>query len=263
MAPGAHTELTTRPLNSLIHSLTHSYRLPYLCNGYLCYYICIYGVFFVEAFFSHIWSISRVYDKFGEYLTAAVIVADVTSLFWYLYGIKISTPEQRQSHTGNVIYDFFMGTILYPRVGPIVDIKMIAEVRLSTHFLIPLVTHSLTHSIILTYSLTLTLLLTHSLTYLLTYSLILIGEMVMANSNVIDNVMRISPVPRVWLPNQGNDGDVTGSLVVLQRDRQGRALHPLHVGHVSRELRMDVELLEHSWCPLPLLLPIFLYCKKL
>jgi len=80
------------------------------------------------VFFPFIWDISKVYDNFGQYLTAAVIVADVTSLFWYIYGIMTSTPEQRESHTGNVIYDFFMGTILYPRIGRIVDIKMVAEV---------------------------------------------------------------------------------------------------------------------------------------
>ena len=86
----------------------------------------------------------------------------------------------------------------------------------STHLLIPLLTHLLTH--LHTHSLTHSSTHSLTLTHLLFHSL-LTGEMVMVNSNVIDNVMRISPVPRVWLHHQGDDGDVTGSLVVLQRDR--------------------------------------------
>ena len=99
-------------------------RLPYLCNGYWCYYICIYVC--VVAHFYGFYQFTHIADNFGEYLTAAVVVGDVTSLYWYFYGIATSTDLQRASHTGNPVYDFFMGTVLYPRFG-IVDIKMVAE----------------------------------------------------------------------------------------------------------------------------------------
>jgi len=100
-------------------------RLKYLCNGYLCYYICIYGVVF--AYFYGIYDLSHLCENVGKYITAAVVVADVTSVFWYFYGLDEKTKEFL---TGNPIYDFFMGSVLYPRIG-IVDIKMIAECRWS------------------------------------------------------------------------------------------------------------------------------------
>jgi hypothetical protein len=70
---------------------------------------------------------THIADHYGEYLMASVIIADITSLIWYLVGliwelnpstgkmqfIKTTNPDHLP--TGNVIYDFFMGTILYPR----------------------------------------------------------------------------------------------------------------------------------------------------
>jgi delta24(24(1))-sterol reductase len=100
-------------------------RLKYLCNGYLCYYFCIAGCFVVHYF--GIFPITHMADNYGEYLVASMIIANVTTVYWYFYGI-IMTPNEARS--GIVIYDFFMGTILYPRLG-IVDIKMVAECRWS------------------------------------------------------------------------------------------------------------------------------------
>lgn len=103
-------------------------RLKYLCNGYLCYYICIYGVVFAYHF--NLYDLSHLSANIGEYLTAAIVVADVTSVFWYVYGLATLDEKTKNFLTGNRIYDFFMGTVLYPRIG-IVDIKMIAECRWS------------------------------------------------------------------------------------------------------------------------------------
>ena len=120
------------------------HRLKYLCNGYLCYYICLFGLFVVDYInldFSRglanvvqlagwgkgIYPLTHIHDHFGEYLFVSTVIGDVTSLAWYIYGI--STP-QPGSRSGNHIYDFFMGSVLYPRFG-IVDIKMIAECRWS------------------------------------------------------------------------------------------------------------------------------------
>lgn len=61
----------------------------------------------------------------------------MTSLFWYIFGLYYMLDPKTGKyvdaigdHTGNPICDFFMGTILYPRLG-IVDIKMVAEARWS------------------------------------------------------------------------------------------------------------------------------------
>jgi delta24(24(1))-sterol reductase len=101
-------------------------RLVYHCNGYVTYYICIWGVFFVN--YIGVLPLNYFADHYGEFVVASMIISNITSLFWYVYGL-IKTPVD-PTRSGNPIYDFFMGTILYPRIGE-VDIKMIAEVRWS------------------------------------------------------------------------------------------------------------------------------------
>lgn len=104
-------------------------QLPYLCNGYSCYYLCLFGFFAVH--FAGIFPMTYLIDHFGESLIASMIIADVTSVMWYVYGLIVADEYNgKAARTGNVIYDFFMGTILYPRIG-IVDIKMVAECRWS------------------------------------------------------------------------------------------------------------------------------------
>ena len=116
-------------------------RLKYLCNGYECYYFCLFGLFLVH--YQGLFPLSHIADHYGEYLVASVIIGDVTSLMWYLVGLfweldpksgKMiyvkSYNHERHTPTGFPIYDFFMGTILYPRIGN-VDIKMVAEARWS------------------------------------------------------------------------------------------------------------------------------------
>ena len=104
-------------------------RLPYHCNGYLCYYATL--AIFIGAHFSGLFPMSYLADNYGEMLIASIIIGDVTSLFWYVYGLLIDDEYNgRAQVTGNFFYDYFMGTILYPRIGEI-DIKMIAEARWS------------------------------------------------------------------------------------------------------------------------------------
>eukprot|EP00386_Alphamonas_edax_P014556 GDKI01044683.1.p1 GENE.GDKI01044683.1~~GDKI01044683.1.p1 ORF type:complete len:479 (-),score=156.99 GDKI01044683.1:317-1753(-) len=100
-------------------------RLVYHCNGYLCYYICLAGLFALH--FTGVMPLTYCADNFGRFFIASMIIADVTSVWWYVLGLFTDPPSSR---TGNAIYDFFMGTVLYPRIGE-VDIKMIAEVRWS------------------------------------------------------------------------------------------------------------------------------------
>lgn len=121
-------------------------RLPYLCNGYLCYYICLWGLFVVDYVnpftmkglnpmtmtfgWGHgVFPLTHIHDHFGQYLFVSTVIGDLTSVAWYVYGILTPQPEA-SSGSGNVVYDFFMGSVLYPRFG-IVDIKMIAECRWS------------------------------------------------------------------------------------------------------------------------------------
>lgn len=107
----------------------HGKRLNYHCNGYSCYYLCLIGLFVVH--YLDIFPITFLAENFGQCLFASMIIADVTAVAWYLYGLAFADEHNgKASRTGNVIYDFFMGSILYPRIGE-VDIKMIAECRWS------------------------------------------------------------------------------------------------------------------------------------
>jgi delta24(24(1))-sterol reductase len=111
----------------------HGKRLAYHCNGYAAYYFIVFGIVFAQ--YTGIFDLTYVADHYGEFLIASIIIGDVTSLFWYFYGIlhKSVHPTRR---TGLFIYDFFMGTCLYPRISFFpnsyeIDIKMIAECRWS------------------------------------------------------------------------------------------------------------------------------------
>ena len=117
-------------------------------------YFCLFAIFLSR--YIDIFSLSFVAENYGEYLTASVIIGDSTSLMWRLLGLFYEYDpkssqlvwvkkyvHERHTPTGCPIYDFFMGTILYPRIGN-VDVKMIAEARwswlllLSLHTLVPL-----------------------------------------------------------------------------------------------------------------------------
>lgn len=110
-------------------------RLKYHCNGYTTYYLCMFGFFVVHVL--DIFPLTYLYEHYGEVLVASMIIGDVTSVLWWLYGRLVADEYNgRDAWTGNFIYDLFMGTILYPRIKlppPFleVDIKMIAESRWS------------------------------------------------------------------------------------------------------------------------------------
>ncbi|CAF3695751.1 unnamed protein product [Rotaria sordida] len=70
-------------------------------------------------------------DLFGSILCVAVIFSDILSIYIHLYALK-TNQTCRMAHSP--IYDFFMGIWLNPRIrilGQDVDLKMLAEVRLS------------------------------------------------------------------------------------------------------------------------------------
>lgn len=115
----------------------HGDKLKYYCNGYLTFYICLVLLLVADSThrkYGYGYDLTTIAEHFGEYLIASIIIGDVTSVFWYIYGLVISQPGVSPP-TGIIPYDFFMGTCLYPRVylgfGMEVDIKMIAEARWS------------------------------------------------------------------------------------------------------------------------------------
>ena len=75
----------------------------------------------------NVFKISYIYDHLGSFLSSAIIFSNLSVLA--IHFITILLKKQERMH-GNFIYDIFMGACLNPRIG-IVDIKMVAEVRLS------------------------------------------------------------------------------------------------------------------------------------
>lgn len=104
----------------------NGYQFPYKCNAVYAWYIilAIVGV----LHFTEIFPMYALRDEFGRYMTAAVIWADFVSVAVFLSGFVGKVPR-RMRMTGEFIYDFFMGSVLNPRLPGGVDLKMWAEIR--------------------------------------------------------------------------------------------------------------------------------------
>lgn len=66
-------------------------------------------------------------ENLGKMMVTSMISGDIVSLVIYMWGI-VSKRAIRMS--GNIFYDYFMGSILNPRIG-ILDLKMFAEIKAS------------------------------------------------------------------------------------------------------------------------------------
>lgn len=88
--------------------------LEYHCNAYSALYITL--AIIGGAHYTGYFNLAEIVDLYGPLMTIATI-----SGFALAAGVYIVSPGYRMS--GNVIYDYFMGASLNPRIG-IVDIKM-------------------------------------------------------------------------------------------------------------------------------------------
>ena len=79
------------------------------------------------SYYTGIFSITFLVENLGAMMVTSMISGDLISLIIYFWGI-FSKRSIRMS--GNIFYDFFMGSILNPRIG-ILDIKMFAEIKAS------------------------------------------------------------------------------------------------------------------------------------
>ncbi|ORY88724.1 ergosterol biosynthesis ERG4/ERG24 [Leucosporidium creatinivorum] len=95
--------------------------LTYHCNAYSSLYMTIAIV--GAAHFSGLFNLADIIDLYGPLLTIATISGFTLAAIVYVLGEKYRM-------SGNLIYDYFMGSSLNPRIG-IVDIKMFAEIRIS------------------------------------------------------------------------------------------------------------------------------------
>jgi len=100
-------------------------RLRYRCNGVLAWYVTLATAALLHA--TGLLPLTFLVDHFGPVLTVAVLFGDALAVAVFV-SAKLFGTSHRAS--GNLAYDFFMGTNLNPRLGRL-DVKMLAEIRIS------------------------------------------------------------------------------------------------------------------------------------
>jgi delta24(24(1))-sterol reductase len=100
-------------------------RYRYRCNGAASWYATLLVVAVLHA--TGLVPLTALADHLGSVLTVAVIFADVVAVLTYVATLA-AHKETRMS--GNVVYDFFMGAVLNPRLGSL-DLKLFTEARVS------------------------------------------------------------------------------------------------------------------------------------
>jgi protein-S-isoprenylcysteine O-methyltransferase Ste14 len=98
-------------------------RLPYKMNGQFSFWTTM-GLA-VLLVVTGVLPATLLADQFGPLLTLGHIFAFAFSVFLYVHGKKHSAGERL---TGNVLYDYFMGTTRNPRIGDF-DLKLFFEAR--------------------------------------------------------------------------------------------------------------------------------------
>ena len=100
-------------------------QLKYVCNGIWAWYVTLAAVAMLH--FSGLFPLTTVVDQFGPLMTVAMLSGNAVALAVYL-GAWVTGNAHRMS--GNIVYDYFMGAWLNPRVGRL-DLKMWAEIRVA------------------------------------------------------------------------------------------------------------------------------------
>lgn len=95
--------------------------LTYNCNAYSSLYATIFIVGTLHL--TGVFNIADIIDLYGPLLTISSIAGFTLAAVIYVTGEKYRM-------SGNLVYDYFMGSSLNPRIGS-VDIKMWAEIRIS------------------------------------------------------------------------------------------------------------------------------------
>jgi 7-dehydrocholesterol reductase len=99
----------------------------YKINGLATFLVSL-GLFYVCAYPLGLFSPTIIYDNFGALLGALNLLSMLVCLFLYFKG-KFSPSTSDSGTSGNVIFDYFWGTELHPRLlGQ--DVKMFAICRL-------------------------------------------------------------------------------------------------------------------------------------
>ncbi|GMH34141.1 hypothetical protein BSKO_01975 [Bryopsis sp. KO-2023] len=99
----------------------------YKDNGVSAYLATL--VLFFAGWWLGWFSPARVYDILGEILTVLNVFAILLCVFLTIKGVAFPSSTDAGS-TGSIVYDFYWGTELYPRIGKHFDIKVWTNCRM-------------------------------------------------------------------------------------------------------------------------------------
>ncbi|MEQ9322601.1 MAG: hypothetical protein RIF41_25775, partial [Polyangiaceae bacterium] len=99
--------------------------MTYRLNGFVSLWVSVAATFALLYF--GVVTGGDVLAELGSMLVIAVIFSFAFSGFLYVYG---SRSERDEVRTGHVVYDFFMGTSLNPRIGKLFDLKFFFESKI-------------------------------------------------------------------------------------------------------------------------------------
>ncbi|XP_052273236.1 delta(14)-sterol reductase TM7SF2-like isoform X2 [Dreissena polymorpha] len=100
--------------------------LSYRVNGFFAYVVSLAGL--AVAVYMKV-PVTIVYDKFLQLATTAAVFAFALAVFVYIKArLGPSSNLSPAGNTGSIVYDFFMGHELNPRIGSF-DIKFFCEMR--------------------------------------------------------------------------------------------------------------------------------------
>ncbi|EIE25799.1 sterol delta-7 reductase DWF5 [Coccomyxa subellipsoidea C-169] len=99
----------------------------YKANGVLAYFTTL--ALFVLGWQFKLFSPARVYDLFGEILSGLNMFSLLFCLFLYFKG-KYAPSSSDSGSTGSLMYDYYWGMELYPRIGRHFDLKTWTNCRM-------------------------------------------------------------------------------------------------------------------------------------
>lgn len=98
-------------------------QLTYQCNGVASFWAT--NALMVVLHYTGVFNMGSIIDNLGAFIVVAMAAGDIVSALLYL--IAASTNEAERM-SGSVVYDYFMGAWLNPRIG-VLDVKLLFETR--------------------------------------------------------------------------------------------------------------------------------------
>jgi len=111
-------------------TLENGKQLPYKLNGFRSYVVTMICIIVLQ--YGNWIRLSFIFDHFVSFITSAVVVSLLLSIYLYISSFGKKNGEAKilakGGNTGNVIYDFFIGRELNPRIFSF-DLKVFCELR--------------------------------------------------------------------------------------------------------------------------------------